>query len=47
MIKLLLVLVSLLEVSLSQPQDRRGAMAEISQDNGVYILTDSTFESMI
>jgi hypothetical protein len=48
MIKLLLVVVAfLLEDSSGRSQDRKAVMAEINQDNGVYILTDSNFESMI
>jgi hypothetical protein len=48
MIKLLLVVVAfLLEVLSGRSQDQKAAMAEIYQDNGVYILTDSNFESMI
>jgi hypothetical protein len=48
MIKLLLVVVAfLLDVSSGRSQDRKTDMAEIYQDNGVYILTDSNFESMI
>lgn len=47
MIMLLLVMASIAKVSQSHFQDRKAAMAEIYQDNGVYILTDNNFEQMI